>query len=73
MKYYYAVFSSRNETLSFANYLKKIGVPCTVASIPKSAGRTCGISVRFMKDYLDFVQKNFPYNFYSTFKGFIEA
>ncbi len=73
MRYYYAVFSSRNETLSFAGYLRRLGIPCSVSSTPKSAGRACGISVRFLKDYFDIVSKNFPTRGYHSFKGFFEA
>ena len=73
MKYYYAVFSSRNETLSFAGFLKRMGIPCSVVSTPKSAGRACGISVRFIKDYLEIIKKNFPTRSYRSFKGYFEA
>lgn len=72
MRYVYAVFTSRNETLSFASQLKKMGIPCVVTSTPKSAGRACGISVRFLKDYLEIVQNSLG-GAYRTFKGFYEA
>ncbi len=70
MHYTYAVFKSRNDTISFAGYLKKLGIPCAVTSTPKQAGRTCGISVRFLTDYLDLVKKHFPQRGYSSFAGF---
>lgn len=73
MGYCYAVFTSRSETLSFANYLKKIGIPCMVASTPKSAGRTCGISVKFLKDYRDIVTQSLSRLSYRSFKGIFEA
>lgn len=73
MRYTYAVFTSRNETLSFANYLKKLGIPCLVTATPKHAVRTCGISVRFLSDYLEIVKKHFPMRGYSTFAGFFAS
>lgn len=72
MRYCYAVFTSRNETLSFAGHLKRQGIPCVVTSTPKAAGRACGISVRFLKDYLELVKMNISTSF-KTFKGFYEA
>ncbi len=72
MRYVYAVFTSRNETLSFASQLKKMGIPCVVTSTPKSAGRACGISVRFMNDYLQIAKSSLGFS-YKTFKGFYEA
>lgn len=71
--YCYAVFVSRSETLSFANYLKKMGIPCMVASTPKSAGRACGISVKFLKDYRDIVTQSLSKLSYRSFKGIFEA
>ena len=50
MNYVIAVFSSRTETLSFANILKRMGVPTMIVQTPKEAGRTCGISVKFGYD-----------------------
>ncbi len=73
MRYTYAVFTSRNETLMFANYLKKLGLPCVVTATPKQAGRTCGISVRFLTDYLDLVKQHFPVRGYSSFAGFFSG
>lgn len=72
MKYVYAVFTSRNETLSFANLLRKIGVPNMVTSTPKTAGVACGISVRISKDYLQIAKGCLGFS-YKTFKGFYEA
>lgn len=71
LHYTYAVFKSRSETLSFSNYLKKLGVPCAITSTPKQAGRTCGISVRFSTDYLAIVKSYFPQRGYSSFVGFL--
>lgn len=73
MGYCYAVFTSRSETLSFASFLKKMGLPCMIASTPKSIGRACGISVKFMKDYLDNVIQYLNKLNYRSFKGFVEA
>ena len=70
LHYTYAVFKSRNETLSFSRYLKTLGIPCAVTSTPKQVKRTCGISVRFLSDYLSIVRAHFPQRGYSSFVGF---
>lgn len=73
MGYCYAVFTSRSETLSFANYLKRMGIPCMIASTPKSAGRACGISVKFLREYRDIVSQVIGRTNYRSYKGIIEA
>lgn len=52
MNYVVAVFMSRTETLSFANFLRRQGFQVVIVQTPKEAGRTCGISVKFR--YEDF-------------------
>lgn len=70
MNYIVAVFSSRSETLSFANILKRMGVPASVISTPKEAGRTCGLSVRFSNDYFSYCKKALTQSNFSSFQGF---
>ncbi len=70
MKYVIAVFSSRSETLSFSNYLKKFGYPATIVSTPKVASRTCGISVKFRYEDFENIKKILPSLRFSTFMGF---
>ena len=40
------VFSSRNETLYFAQALKNQGAVFQIVNTPKEAGQACGISVK---------------------------
>lgn len=42
-----AVFSSRNETLYFANMFKSNNLYAMIINTPKEAGQACGISVKF--------------------------
>ena len=70
MKYVIAVFSSRSETLSFANYLKKFGYPNAIVSTPKVASRSCGISVKFRYEDFENVKKMVSSLRFSTFMGF---
>ncbi len=58
MKFVIAVFSSRNETLYFANMFKSNGLYADIINTPKEAGQACGISVRFEERLLP-VAKNF--------------
>lgn len=70
MNYVIAVFSSRSESLSFANYLRRNGYPCMVVSTPKEAGRTCGLSVKFSYNYFNDVKNLVSRMRFSSFKGF---
>ena len=57
MNYVIAVFSSRSETLSFANFLRRQSIPNAIVSTPKEAGRSCGLSVKFSYEYFAEVKK----------------
>ncbi len=70
MNYVIAVFSSRSESLSFASYLRRIGLPAMVVSTPKEAGKTCGLSVKFNYNYFNDVKTLMSRMRFSSFKGF---
>ena len=70
MKYVIAVFLSRSETLSFANALRKIGIIVSVVQTPKTAGKTCGLSVKFNYDNFNTVKALFAKMSFSSFQGF---
>lgn len=53
MNYIIAVFNSRSATLRFANLLRANHIPCAIINTPASLGRACGISVKFLSDYLE--------------------
>ena len=71
MNYIIAIFMSRSETLSFANLLKRSGKFVSVVQTPRQAGRTCGISVKFLyEDFSyakDLLSKMRPASFYGFF------
>lgn len=56
MNYTLAVFRSRFATLSFANLLKENNIPVAIINTPSHFGNACGISVKFLSDYLSKVQ-----------------
>ena len=57
MNYYIAVFWSRTEALSFATNLRRNGIPSAMISTPKEAGKTCGLSVKILPEYIDDAKK----------------
>lgn len=75
MNYILAVFKSRFATLNFANLLKENNIPVAIINTPAQITRACGISVKFLGDYLPKVQSLFlrrPNNFdgfYSVIKS----
>lgn len=70
MNFVIAVFSSRSETLSFANFLKRQGFVCGVVQTPKEAGRTCGISVKFRYEDFATIKQIFGSLRFMSFQGF---
>lgn len=55
MKYTMAVFKSRFATLNFANILKSNHIPSAIINTPPGLKHTCGISVKFLNDFLPMV------------------
>ena len=66
-RYVIAVFSVRTSTMQFNSVLQKNGVRSLIIETPKSAGVSCGISVRFGLEDLskarDLLQKSKVQNF----------
>ncbi len=70
MKYTLAVFKSRFATLNFANILKSRNIPSAIINTPSVISHSCGISVKFLSDFLPIV-KNILVNIgQSQFDGF---
>ena len=70
MSYYIAVFKSRSATISFANILRANSIPCAIINTPASLGKTCGISVKFLADFLAKANTLLPYRLKQVFDGF---
>lgn len=68
--YIVAVFSSRNETLYFANILKNNGFYVSIINTPKEAGQACGISVKFNYSIFNIAKEILYSNPFRTFVGF---
>ncbi len=77
MQYVIAVFTSRNETLYFANMFKSNGIYAGIINTPKEAGRACGISIRFNENLYPIAQnflKTKPFrSFYGFYRVFING
>lgn len=72
MEYYVAVFWSRSEALSFANNLKMRNVPSAIIPTPREAGRTCGLSVKILPEYLSFAKDILNNLNYKSFGGWLK-
>lgn len=72
MNYYIFVFWSRSDALSFANSLRKLNIPNSMVQTPREAGRTCGLSVKIMAEYLDNARRILNGMKYSSFGGVFE-
>lgn len=73
MEYYIAVFWSRAEALSFANNLRMRSIPSAIVPTPKEAGRTCGLSVKILPEYLSMAKEILGNFNYSSFGGWIRT
>lgn len=77
MQFIIAVFTSRNETLYFANMFKSNGIYAGVINTPKEVGKACGISVRF-DERLYLIAQNFlktkPFrSFYGFYRVYVNG
>lgn len=70
MNFVIAVFGSRSETLSYVNMLRRNGVGVGIVQTPKEAGRTCGISARFMYKDFQVAKMILSKSYFSSFQGF---
>ncbi len=57
MNYTLAVFKSRFATLNFANILKSRNIPVAIINTPNMISQSCGISVKFLSDFLPLVRE----------------
>lgn len=71
MEYYIAVFWSRTEAFSYANLLKKNNIPSAMIPTPREAGRTCGISVKILPEYIQEAKFLISRTRNSSFGGFL--
>lgn len=70
MNYTLAVFRSRYATLNFANMLRSYNIPVGIINTPQNIGRVCGISVKFLSDFLPKVKSLMANYRTSNFVGF---
>ncbi len=68
MNYTLAVFKTRHASLRFANLLRENNIPVAIVNTPYEIGNVCGISVKFLYDFLFYakriiMQRDFVYNF----------
>lgn len=73
MSYILAIFSSRNETLYFANMFRQSGYFAGIINTPKEAGQACGISVKFAENSLVFARKFLAEKPFRSFVGFFRV
>ena len=65
-----AVFSSRNETLYFANMFKSKNYYSMIINTPREAGQACGISVKFDVRNLPIARQFLSSKPFRSFVGF---
>lgn len=70
MNYTLAVFNSRFATLNFANLLKSKQIPVAIINTPYGLTHACGISVKFLSDFLPLVQQFLTAVGQKNFAGF---
>ncbi len=70
--YLIAVFSSRNETLYFANMLRENKIFMSIINTPKEAGQACGISVKFYQQYFELAKQFLLNKPFRSFVGFFK-
>ena len=73
MNYILAIFSSRNETLYFANMFRSSGYFAGTINTPKEAGQTCGISVKFQERSLAIAREFLESKPFRSFVGFFKV
>lgn len=69
MEYVIAVLSSRTQTMSYFQFLKRIGVPCSIVDTPKEISKSCGVCVKFPLSRYVFV-KSLSWQNYSNVRYF---
>jgi hypothetical protein len=70
MEYCLAVFRSRSQAFLFKNLLSSYGVNASVISTPRSISVSCGLCVKFLKQYIQTAQDILQRRKFDTFVGF---
>ena len=73
MTYILAIFSSRNETLYFANMFRTAGYFAGIINTPREAGQACGISVKFQDKSLVLARQFLASKPFRSFVGFFKV
>ena len=72
MKYLVVMFTSRNDTLTFYNMLKKYNGFYSIINTPHSLSRSCGISIKIGYNLASIAIQIAKNNHFSSFKGIFE-
>lgn len=73
MQFIIAVFTSRNETLYFANLFRNNRIYVDIINTPKEAGQACGISVKFDERLLPIAKNLIRTRPFKAFYGFFRV
>lgn len=68
-----AVFRSRTETLNFASILRSYGINCVIVNTPRKINVSCGISVKFSPNSINFAKQIILRRNFDTFAGFFNV
>lgn len=68
-----AVFKSRNHTMQFSAYLRKLGVNYRTINTPREVSVSCGISIIFPKSAIYQARMIVDKFQFSSFDGFYEV
>lgn len=72
MNYFLVVFTSRSETLDFADKLNRNRVMANVISAPSGIGSSCNIAISVNADYYGRVLQIMAAQRYLTFSGYFK-
>ncbi len=70
MDFYLAVFRSRSQALSFKSILESYKVPSTLIPTPRNISVSCGLCVKFNKNFLPTAKEILSRRRFDTFVGF---
>ena len=57
MEYFIATFRSRTDTMSFFRFLLSNGIGAEIVNTPKEANVGCGLSVKVIKNYYNYLKR----------------
>lgn len=72
MQYTLAVFRARNETITFASFLRSYGISAQIINTPRKINVSCGISVKFLKSQIQIANQLLARRKFETFVGFFD-